>query len=316
MRSQALIYWSKKAFEIVLTLLIVTLLSFLLMRLSPVDPATAYVKRNRPIVTQEEVDEARVMLGLDKPLPLQYLTWLKNALSGDLGTSLRTGHSVAQELGGALPTTLAVVLLSAAVMILGIPLLGCLHYLARKNIFGHVIVLVLLAGVSIPPFYLASVYLDVFAVNLGVISVAGNTGLARYLPAALCLSVLGIALYALMLSKAMQAEMGEDYAIYLRCRGISEGRILLRHALPRAVIGLVPSFMQMLGLFMAGACVVESVFSLPGIGHLIIVSVIQRDSPMLHAEVLVLALAFVAFNILADVLRRAMNRHQAEEARS
>jgi peptide/nickel transport system permease protein len=117
--------------------------------------------------------------------------------------------------------------------------------------------------VSIPPFYLASVYLDVFAVNLGVISVAGNTGLARYLPAALCLSVLGIALYALMLSKAMQAEMGEDYAIYLRCRGISEGRILLRHALPRAVIGWCRAYADA-GALYGGCCVVESVFSCRG----------------------------------------------------
>lgn len=313
--NERLSYWGKKLLEIVLTLLIVTLLSFLLMRLSPVDPATAYVKRNRPIVTQEQIDEARVMLGMDKPLLVQYGRWIGAALRGDLGVSLRTGHAVAGELSQALPNTLKVVFLSAFIMLIGVPILGCLHYLVHDRLLGYIILFVLIAAVSIPPFYLATVYLDVFAVRLGLMSVTGNTGLSRYLPAAACLSVLGIALYSQMLSKALQREMREDYAFYLRCRGIGEGRIMLAHTLPHAALGLLSSFMQMLGLFMAGACVVESVFSLPGIGHLIITSVVQRDSPMIHAIVLTLALAFVFFNILSDIMKRLLDRQgSAREA--
>jgi len=303
-------YIFKKSLEVILTLLIVTLLSFLLMRLSPVDPAIAYVKRNTPIVTEEQIQTTRIKLGLDKPLFVQYYTWVKNAIRFDFGISLRSGHPVIEEIGKTLHVTLKIVLLSAAIMVVGIFLFGCLNYFLRNRIIGNFLIFFYIGAISIPPFYLASLYIDIFALKLGLMSVSGNTGLLRYLPASLCLSVLGIALYSQLLGKGIEREMNEDYAFYARCRGLKESRILLFHALPHAAIAIIPSFLQMLGLFMAGAAIVESVFSLPGIGHLIIDSVIQRDSPMIHGEVLVLAFAFVTFNVLSDILQLCLQRNR------
>lgn len=313
MKNDMLQYVLKKAAEIILTLLIVTLLSFLLMRLSPIDPATAYVKRNTPIVTEEQIQVARVQMGLDQPLPVQYGKWVKNALHLDFGISLGSGYPVWEEISEALPITLTIVFLAAVIMGLGIIAFGCLNFFLRDHVAGYLLICLYIAGISIPPFYLASLYIDVFALKLDWMTVAGNTGFSRYFPPALCLSVLGIALYSQLLSKGMEREMNEDYAFYARCRGLSESRILLFHALPHAIAAVIPSFLQMLGLFMAGAVIVESVFSLPGIGHLIINSVIERDSPMIHAEVLILALSFVIFNVLSDILQRCLQGDKEEQ---
>lgn len=312
MNKSVIRYVFNKVMEVVLTLLIVTLLSFLLMRLSPVDPATAYVKRNTPIVTEEQIQEARLKLGLDKPLLIQYITWVGNAVHFDYGISLHSGYPVIDEIKKAVPVTLSVILLASIIMSAGIIIFGFLNYFARDKAARYLLKILCIGAISIPPFYLATVYIDIFAIKLKLMSVAGNTGFARYFPAAICLSVLGIALYSQLLAKRLEIEMNEDYVFYARCRGLSEMRILFFHALPHAVAYIIPSYFQILGLFMAGAAVIESVFSLPGIGHLIIDSVVQRDSPMIHAEVLVLAAFFVAFNIISDIFNRIIQKDKTD----
>ena len=298
----------KKAFEIFLTLFVVTLLSFLLMRLSPIDPATAYVKRNCAVVTQEQIDAARIELGLDKPILVQYGAWVRNALSLEFGISLASGLPVIEEIGKAIPVTVSVVLVTGCIMSFGILLFACLNYFLRRKIAGYILTFLCIVGVSVPAFYLGSVFIDTFALKLGIISVSGNTGLMRYIPAALCLSVGGIAFYSQLLAKDIAHEMNEDYAFYARCRGLKESRILFFHALPHSAVGLIPSFMQMLGLCMAGAAVVERVFSLPGLGYLIIDSVIERDSPVIHVAVLFLACALVVFDLIAKALQTILQK--------
>ena len=281
-------YLIRRAVVVLLTLFVVTLLSFLLMRLSPIDPATAYVKRNSAIVTQEQIDEARVMLGLDKPLPVQYFDWVVDALHMDFGISLGT---------------LTVVAYSAVIMSLGVLGVGMPGYLWRQKTGGMILSFLTMLGISVPGFYLGTAFIDLFAVRLGWISVSGNSGFARYFPVALCLSVLGICFYGQMLAASLEREMEQDYAMYLRCRGLREGRILLFHAFPHAVVDLLPSFAQMLGLCLANAAIVERVFSLSGLGYLIIDAVVKRDSPVIHAAVLVLALTLVLLDTAAELLQ-------------
>ena len=250
-------YLIRRVVVVLLTLFVVTLLSFLLMRLSPIDPATAYVKRNSAIVTQEQIDEARVMLGLDKPLPVQYFDWVVDALHMDFGISLGTGNPVTEELAKTVPVTLTVVAYSAVIMSLGVLGVGMLGYLWRQKAGGMILSFLTMIGISVPGFYLGTAFIDLFAVRLGWISVSGNSGFTRYFPVALCLSVLGICFYGQMLAASLEREMEQDYAMYLRCRGLREGRILLFHAFPHAVVDLLPSFAQMLGLCLANAAIVD-----------------------------------------------------------
>ena len=190
-------YLIRRVTVVLLTLFVVTLLSFLLMRLSPVDPATAYVKRNSAVVTQEQIDEARVILGLDKPLPVQYFDWVVDALHMDFGISLGTGNPVTEELAKTVPVTLTVVAYSAVIMSLGVLGVGMLGYLWRQKAGGMILSFLTMIGISVPGFYLGTAFIDLFAVRLGWISVSGNSGFARYFPVALCLSVLGICFYIL-----------------------------------------------------------------------------------------------------------------------
>ncbi len=273
------------------------------MRLSPIDPATAYAKRNTPNPTQEQIAALRVQMGLDEPLPVQYGLWLQNAFRLDFGTSLLNGRDALNEAMLVIPVTVRIVLLSSLIQIAGAVLLASLLYLMKGRLGGWLLGLLCLCCVSIPAFYVANAYLDFFAVKTGVISVTGNTGFSRYFHPALCLSVPYIAFYGRLLYTALDREMKEYYVFYARCRGIDERRILLRHALPHAFIALLPNFMQSVGLTMAGAAFVERIFSLPGLGYLVIDSVMHRDSPVVHLCVLFLALALVFFNVLSDLLR-------------
>jgi len=266
------------------------------------------------LYTPEQLDELREEMGLNQPLLVQYGTWVGNALHLDFGTSLVNGRSVLGEVSRAMGVTLSIVLIAAVIEAVGILLVGSLCYWCRRKWAHLLLVFVCIVGVSIPPFFLASSFLDVFAVRFGWISVASSTGLMRYLPAAICLAVGGIALYSQLLSKNIEREMNEDYAVYARCRGLSDMRILWTHALPHALAGLAPSFLQMVGISLAGSAIVEKIFSLPGLGYSIVDSVLYRDTPMIHATILFLAFFLVICNAVSDILQRIFQRGHAEGA--
>lgn len=299
-----------KLLELIFTLIIVTVISFILVRLSPIDPAEAYARRSMAAFsfTDEQMDELRDEMGLNKTLPHQYISWVKDAFHLDFGESFVSGQPVIEKVTTAIGITVTIVLISGVIQAVFILILGCFCYLTRKRMVGHVLIFLCIAGVSIPSFFFASTYLDIFAVKLGLTSVVGNTSLMRYLPAAVCIAIGCIALFSPMLANNIQKEMEQDSAFYARCRGLSERKILLRYALPSAAVTLLPSFCQMLGLCMAGSAIVERIFSLPGLGYLIIDSVLYRDSPVIHATILFLAFSLVMFNILSDILRRILQQ--------
>lgn len=299
-----------KTLEMLLTLLVVTVLSFLLVRLSPVDPAEAYARRSFAAFSYDEADMAalRARMGLDQPLIVQNGTWVMDALHLDFGESFVSGQPVFEKVTTAIGITVRIVLLSGVLQAVGILALGPLLYVARDRFSGRLLHFLCIAGVSIPSFFFASSYLDLFAVKFGLTSVAGSTGLVRYLPPAICIAIGCIALFSPMLAGRLRQEMAQDAAFYARARGLSERIILFRYALPDAVAAILPSFCQMLGLCMAGSAIVERVFSLPGLGYLIIDSVLYRDSPVIHATILFLAFSLVVFDILSDLLRRLLQQ--------
>ena len=299
-----------KLLEIIMTLVIVTILSFLLVRLSPIDPAEAYARRSMAAYnfTDEQMEELREEMGLSEFLPVQYINWVKDAFRLDFGESFVSGESVFVKVTSAISVTMKIVFISAVIQILFILIFGCLCYLTRRKIAGHFLNFLCIAGLSIPSFFFASTFIDFFAVKLQWTSVVGNTGIMRYLPASVCIAIGCIAFFSPLLATNLEKEMNLDSAFYARCRGLSETKILIRYALPEAIVTILPSFCQMLGLCLAGSAIAERVFSLPGLGYLIVDSVLYRDSPVIHATILFLAFALVMFNILADVLQRLL-RH-------
>lgn len=301
-------YILRKLVELIFTLLFVTLLSFLLMRLSSVDPATAYAKRMIGNPTAAQIDRIRVQLGFDQPLLVQYGRWVWDLFHFDLGTSLANGHDVWTDIATAFPKTLGIVGLASVFQVFVIVLVSSIAFLMPWKIPQKTIRLLCILGVSVPSFYLATVYLDYFAVQKSLISVAGNTTLLSYISPAICIGIFGASFYTPLLTDALERESEEDYAFYARCRGLSEKRLLWCHFLPRAAIGLVPNFLQSIGLALANATVIESIFSIPGFGYLLVNHVLDRDTPMIHAEVFFLALAIALCNIAADMAQWAIGR--------
>lgn len=297
----------KKIVELVFTVLLVTLLSFALMQLSPIDAAQAYIQRHQTVVTDEVVEQVREEMGLNDPLFVQYGRWLKGALRLDFGTSYSNRKDVLTQTVTAFTFTSRVILLTGAMVLIFMTLIGSLCYACRNRISGFMLSALCFAGISIPPFFLASSFIDIFAMKLGWITVVGNTGIMRYLPAALCLTVGTSAFFAPMLATNMEKEMKLDSAEYARCRGLSERRILFRYAMPSAFASLLPTFFQMMALSLVNAVIVELVFSLPGLGHLIMHGVTDRDPPIVHATILFLALALSICNMIADILRHVLD---------
>ena len=160
-----------KVLEMLITLVVVTLISFLLVRLSPIDPAEAYARRSFAAFsfTDEQMEALREDMGLNDPLPVQYVTWVRDALHLDFGESFVSGQPVFEKVTTAIGITVTIVLISAVIQAVFILLFGCLCYLTRKRMIGHLLIFLCIAGVSIPSFFFASSYLDIFAVSpLGV----------------------------------------------------------------------------------------------------------------------------------------------------
>lgn len=298
----------KSIISLVLTILFVTLLSFLLMRLSPVSPAEAYAKRYSAIVSEAQIKEAEIKLGLDKPLMVQYFTWLSKAIRGDLGYSLSNGNSIIFELSKTVPKTLSVVFISTIIMVMGIFIFSYILYKCRHNFFGKLFNGVSIVFISIPAFSIAVLFINIFMVKYKIFSISSSQGLVRYLPAAICIALFGIAFYSQLLALELDKEMKKDYVFFAKSRGLSENRILIFHALPYSVIELLPSFAQMIGLTIANATIIEQIFSIPGIGYKIVEAVISRDAPYIHAIVLFLAVSLALLDFIAETIKYFLRR--------
>lgn len=299
-----------KILELMITVLIVSLLSFVLMRLSPVDPATAYAKRSIGSPTVEQIEAIRERLGFNKPIYEQYINWLKNLINFDLGQSLSNGKPVWDNISLALPKTLTIVFQSALLQIVTISLVGCLSFISKQKWVSNLIKFLCLIGVSLPIFYTAIILLDLFAVKWNVISVSGNTTFTSYLLPAISICVFGASFYIPLFIEGLERESKEDYVSFYRGNGLSEIRLFFTHIFPNAAIKLIPNFFQSIGLMIANVAIIEGIFSVPGFGYLIVNSVLNRDAPMIHAIVFFLALFIAIANILSEIISSFLSRER------
>ena len=302
----------KKFYELIMTLLIVSVLSFVLMKLSPVDPATAYAKKHIGSPSPEQIEEVRIRFGFDKPVYKQYFNWIKNLFSLDLGQSLSNGKPVWDNIMLALPKTLSVVFFSAILQVILVLSLGCITFLWKSKIINKLTNLLCLIGVSIPSFYIAIILLDIFAVKWDLLSVAGNIGITNYLLPAITLGIFGASFYYPLFKDALDKENGEYYIMFFRANGLKEFTLFVKHILPNSIVKLIPNFFQSIGLMIANVAIVEGVFSIPGFGYLIVNSVINRDATMIHGLVFFLALFIALANIISDLINDLLIKERGD----
>ena len=277
-------------------LLGISFLSFVLIQLSPGDPAEVVIRVNDMTPTPELLAEVRTQLGLDRPFPERYLRWLADVLRGDLGMSYVNGRPVAGELARALPPTLMLAGTAAAIMLvcsLAVALVCVRH---EGRVVDRLLRALLFLGTSVPAFWAGLLLIWLFSVHLDWLPTGGLEG-----PSSLVLPALPyLAAYARLLRNSMVQTAQEDFVLYARACGRSRGAILcmvLRNSLQASLTALGMSLPKLV----AGSFVVECIFAWPGLGRLCVTAIFNRDLPVIQAYVLLMAVLFVAGNLCMDI---------------
>jgi len=297
----------KKLVTLVPTVLLVSLLTFLLTSLLPGDPALQILGTEAPA---EAIAAVRADLGLDRPLPVRYLNYLGDVVQGDFGRSYRTRQPVLEAIGERLPVTLEIGLFALVVsIVLAVPL-GVFSAYRANGVVDRTITTASFGLLAIPSFMTALLLLYVFAVYLGLFPATGWTRLTDdlgknlkgvVLPAT-SLGIGQLAVYTRLLRSDMIATLQEDFVSMARAKGLPTWRILFRHALRPSSFSLLTIVGLQVGNLIGGAVIVEQFFALPGVGRLLFDSISQRDLVMVQGVVLFLSLSTVAANFAVDLL--------------
>ena len=288
--------------RLTLTLLVlfgVATLVFSLIHLIPGDPAQAMLGE---AASQKDVEDLRQKLGLDRPLVEQYGHFLQGAVRGDLGISFRTGLPVSSQIIERMPATLE---LAAAAMVVAVVIaipLGIAAAVRRGTAVDHTAMVLALSGVSIPNFWLGPLLAIIFAVELGWLPVSGRGTWAHLVLPATSLGAALAAILARMMRATLLEELRELYVLAARARGASRARAVLRHAFRNSLIPVVTIIGLQFGAVLTGAVITETVFAWPGIGRLLIQSIGFRDYPLVQGCILLIAVTYVAVNLLTDLL--------------
>lgn len=287
-------------------LLLTSTAVFLLLRLIPGDPVADLAGES---ATPERVAEIRRQLGMDGPLIAQYGRWLRDVLQGDLGHSVQNGVSVGRLLKLAGPPTVELALVAYPLaLLIGIPL-GVLAGARPRSVWDWALTGYTALAVALPSFVLGVVLLWLFAVRLGWLPASGHVsllddpgeGLRRLVLPALSVALVMASALARYTRTALAEVMRQDYVRTAWAKGAGARRVVLRHALPNALVPVITIMTLQLGHLLTGAVVAERLFTRPGLGDLVVRSIQTRDYPVVQGALLILVAAFVAVNLLADI---------------
>ncbi len=292
-------YVGRRLIQSALILLGVSIITFALLYLLPADPVRQIAGRS---ATPQTVENIRQQLGLDQPFFVQYWRYLTNLLAGDLGRSYIQRSEVSELIVSRLPASL-LLMLGAILCELAIGLtMGLVAAVKRGSATDQTLMLTSFVGVSAPQFVVGLLLLYIFAVQLGWFPIGGYGTWKHLVLPSLTLGILGAGWYARMMRSSMIDVLRQDYIRTARAKGLRRGTILLRHALPNAILPVVAMIGIDIGIFMGGIVVVESVFGWPGIGQLAWQAIQRVDIPIIMGVTLVSACAIVLGNLLADIV--------------
>lgn len=288
-------------------LLVVGILVFSLVHLAPGDPASVMLGSD---ATREDIAELRRELGLEDPFYVQFAVWFGDLLRLDLGDSFFLDRPVSEALmDRAQPTVLLTLYSLTLTILIGVPA-GIISAIKRNSLIDRIVMMVAVSGVAIPPFVLGILLILVFAVSFGWLSAGGYTDIRvdpvehfkQMIMPAFSLGFSAAALLARLVRSAMLETLGEDYVRTARAKGIAHRHVIIRHALRNALIPTVTIIGYTLGTLLGGAVVTETVFVIPGMGRLVVQSVLRRDFPVIQGAVMTIAVFYVLANLLVDIL--------------
>jgi peptide/nickel transport system permease protein len=291
-------YLIKRLLIAVPVLLLTALLVFSALHLAGGDPVMLLVPPNAP---QEVRDAVRAKLGLDKPLPVQFVTYMGNVLRGDLGRSISSRKEVSDLIVEKLPVTVELgVSAFLLAYLLALPL-GIIAALNHNKFLDWSSMIVALIGVSMAGFWLGLMLMYIFAGQLKWLPPTGHGGLKYLILPALALALPRVGRIARITRSSLLEVVGQDYIRTARAKGLSERMMVNRHALRNALIPIIALMGLDLGYIVGGSVVIEAVFARPGIGDMMLRAIYARDFPVLQGSMFVLALAIILSNIVADL---------------
>lgn len=288
------------------TLLVVSIIVFALIRAIPGDPAEIMLN---DLDSDAAIAAMRIELGLDRPIPVQYVIWLGNVLTGDLGNSIRTGQPVAEALFDRLGVTATITALAIGLaVLLAIPA-GLIAAWKQDTLTDATIIGVSILFLSLPSFWLGLMMIWLFAITLGWLPAIGFVSIADDFVGGLRYLIMPVATLALVemavVARMMRAQTLEvlrlDYVTHARAKGLPEAIVLTRHVARNALGPSVTVIGLILGGLLGGASVTETVFSIPGIGRLLVDAIYARDYPVLQGCLLLIAFIYVCVNLLVDI---------------
>ena len=302
----------KRVLQLIPVLLITMSITFVITRVIPGNPAVSILG---PQATAEDIAKMEERMGLNDPLPVQYINYIAGVFTGDLGTSYRYNQPVAGLILEKLPNTLVLALSSLVIaLIIGVPV-GILSAVKQYSIFDYTAMITALIGVSMPNFWLGLMLVLAFSVNLGWFPVLGMGSLANglgdvishiFLPA-VCLSFGSMANFARISRSSMLEVIDQDYMKAVRAKGIREWIVIIKHGFKNAMPPIVTVLGMRISSLMTGAIMVETIFSWPGIGRLIVEAINNNDYEMIQGSVLFMAVLYVIVNLAVDIVYLYIN---------
>lgn len=291
----------KKLGSFLIILLGITFLSFLLSYLSPSDPVEIMMKKKGNMVSEEVIERKREELGLNQPLVVQYVNWLKGIVKGDFGTSYKSNKPVLQEIQKCLPYTIKLTLLSMFLTIVISTPLGVLCARYKDGWLDNILRFVTYLFSSLPSFFLALVLMYCFALKLKWFPVIAKGSTGGIVMPALVLSLTLAAWYIRQVRAIVLGELEKEYIDGLLARGVSETKIMFGHVLRNCLMPLVTLVGISFGTMLGGSTIVESIFTWPGVGKMAVDSITSRDYPVIQGYVVWMALIFLFINALVEI---------------
>ena len=277
----------------------VATLVFSLIPLVPGDPVQAMLGES---ASPQDIADLRGRLGLDRPLYVQYGAFVKGVATGNLGASLRTNQPVTSAIGERMPATAELALAAMLIATLVSIPLGIIAAVWSGTRVDHAATTLALIGISIPNFWLGPLLAIVFSVTLGWLPVSGRGSLAHLVLPAITLGAPLAAVLARMTRASVVEELSELYVLAARARGVSRVRAVLGHAFRNSLIPIVTVIGLQCGAVLTGAVITETIFAWPGVGRLLIQSISFRDYPVVQGCILLIAVTYVAMNLLTDLM--------------
>ncbi|HUS99001.1 MAG TPA: ABC transporter permease [Candidatus Thermoplasmatota archaeon] len=320
-------YIIKRLLQIIPVILGVTLIAFALIHLAPGDPVRTMLGQH---ATQQEIDDIRIKYGLDQPVYVQYFIWLGDVLQGDLGRSILSHEQVTTEIGARFPNTIELAIAATIFAVLIGVVAGIISATKQYSIADYSVMSLALFGISMPVFWLGIMLMMIFGVILGWLPIGGRidllipfhsvTGfmvldsiitlngaalisvLSHLILPAIALGTIPMAIIARTTRSSMLEILRQDFIRTERAKGLSERKVIYKHAIRNAMVPVVTVIGLNFGLLLSGAILTETVFSWPGVGRLVVDAVYARDYPLVVGCILVFALVFVIVNLITDLL--------------